>query len=94
MRGFVARFQKRHERPRQPHHRPEIDLEQPFEIAFADLVEGAAERNACIVEQQCDLARFAIRELGEAGRRGARQFTAAVMTEQTEEVLRKAVHAA
>src|SRR6185295_10277922 len=37
-----------------PHHCPEIDVEQPLEIPFADLLEGAGERNARIVEQQID----------------------------------------
>ena len=44
----------RHERPRQPHHRPEVDLEQPVEVGFADLLEGAGKRNARIVEEQID----------------------------------------
>jgi hypothetical protein len=51
---IVARVQIRQERPRQPHCRAEIDLEQPVEVGLADLLEGAGKRHARIVEEQID----------------------------------------
>jgi hypothetical protein len=55
---FLALVQERQERARHPHHAPEIDPEQPVEIAFRDLDESSVKRHASIVDQNIDAAVF------------------------------------
>ena len=43
---FLAVGQERQEGARHLHHAPEIDAEQPIEIAFGNFEEGAAQRHA------------------------------------------------
>ena len=80
-----------------------VPVVQPRHAAFPELLARTGGGLLCepddpealaMALQQLLLDPAKTRELGEAGRRGARQFTAAIMTEQTEGVLRKAIHAA
>ena len=46
----------RQERPRQSHHRGEVDSHQPVEIGLVDLLERPADRDSGVVEQQVHAA--------------------------------------
>ena len=58
MRASSLRVQERQKRARHPHHAPEVDAEQPFEIGFADLLERAGKRDARIVDKHIDAGVF------------------------------------
>jgi len=57
----------RQERARHAHHAPEIDVEQPLEIAFGDLIEGPVERDAGVVDKKVDEAVRGEHGFGQSG---------------------------
>ena len=67
IRAWPLRPEQRQEGAGHPDHAPEIDLHQPVEILFGDLLESAADGDSGIVEEDVGAAVGGEDRLGEGG---------------------------
>src|SRR5271170_1404932 len=69
--GVIAGFEQRKKGARHANYAPEIDFEEPLEVLFGDLIEGAAESDACVVDEDVDAGMLGEDLRGESGNGGA-----------------------